>query len=114
MGPVLEVVSSGLVLAGAAFAVVGGIGVVRLPDFFTRIHGAGITDTLGAGLVLTGLMFLSDHWIVTVKLVLILMFLWLSSPTATHALANAALETGLEPHLDGPPGDGGEEGPSTA
>ncbi len=96
----LDIVSAVLVLSGAAFAVIGGIGVVRFPDFFTRLHGAGITDTLGAGLILTGLMFQSDEWIVTVKLLLILMFLWLTSPTSTHALANAAIHSGLKPHLD--------------
>ena len=96
----LEIVSSVLVIGGAIFAVIGGVGILRLPDFFCRIHGAGITDTLGAGLILTGLMFLSPHWIVTVKLVAILVFLWVTSPTATHALANAALETGLRPHVD--------------
>ena len=96
----LDIVSAVLVLSGAVFAVIGGIGVVRFPDFFTRLHGAGITDTLGAGLILTGLMFQSDEWIVTVKLLLILMFLWLTSPTSTHALANAAIHSGLKPHLD--------------
>ena len=96
----LEIVSAVLVLTGAVFAVIGGIGVVRFPDFFTRIHGAGITDTLGAGLILTGLMLQSDQWIVTVKLFLILMFLWLTSPTSTHALANAALGAGLKPLVD--------------
>lgn len=96
----LELVSSVLVIAGAVFAIIGGIGILRLPDFFCRIHGAGITDTLGAGLILTGLMFLSPHWIVTIKLIAILVFLWITSPTATHALANAALETGLQPHVD--------------
>lgn len=97
---ILETVSSVLVIAGAIFAVIGGIGIVRLPDFFSRIHGAGITDTLGAGLILTGLMFLSPDWTVTVKLVAILVLLWITSPTATHALANAALETGLRPDVD--------------
>lgn len=96
----LEIVSSVLVIAGATFAVIGGIGIVRLPDFFCRIHGAGITDTLGAGLILTGLMFLSPHWLVTAKLIAILVLLWVTSPTATHALANAALETGLRPDVD--------------
>lgn len=95
-----EIVSAVLMLTGALFAVIGGIGVVRLPDFFCRIHGAGITDTLGAGLILTGLMFLSPGWIVTAKLVSILVFLWITSPTSTHALANAALETGLRPRVD--------------
>ena len=97
---ILEAVSAVLLIAGAIFAVIGGIGIVRLPDFFCRIHGAGITDTLGAGLILTGLMFLSPHWVVTVKLVAILLLLWITSPTATHTLANAALETGLQPHVD--------------
>lgn len=97
---ILEIVSSVLVIAGAIFAVIGGVGIVRLPDFFSRIHGAGITDTLGAGLILTGLMFLSPDWTVTVKLVAILVLLWITSPTATHALANAALETGLRPDVD--------------
>ncbi|WP_419161940.1 monovalent cation/H(+) antiporter subunit G [Candidatus Palauibacter sp.] len=107
----LETVSTVLVLAGAAFAVIGGIGIVRLPDFYSRIHGAGITDTLGAGLILTGLMFLSPHWIVTVKLVAILVFLWITSPTSTHALANAALESGLQPRVD-TPAEGAEEASS--
>ena len=96
----MDVVSAVLVVAGAVFALIGGIGIVRLPDFFARIHGAGITDTLGAGLILTGLMFLSPHWLVTVKLVAILTFLWITSPTATHALANAALGAGLKPRVD--------------
>ena len=95
-----EIVSAVLMLTGALFAVIGGIGVVRLPDFFCRIHGAGITDTLGAGLILAGLMFLSPDGIVLAKLISILVFLWITSPTSTHALANAALETGLRPQVD--------------
>ena len=64
MEAVLDLVSMVLLLAGSAFVLIGGIGVLRLPDFYTRIHGAGITDTLGAGLVLLGLpvlkLFLFD------------------------------------------------------
>ncbi len=96
---VAEVIAAVLVLSGSVFAVLGGVGIVRLPEFYTRIHGAGLTDTLGAGLVLTGLMFLSGSWLVTVKLVAILFFLWMTSPTSTHALANAALAARLQPHL---------------
>lgn len=96
---ILDIASHVLVLTGAVFAVIGGVGLVRLPDFYARIHGAGITDTLGAGLILTGLMFISPHWLVTVKLVAILVFLWITSPTATHALANAALGAGLRPRV---------------
>ena len=96
---ILDVAGAVLVLAGSAFAVVGGVGLLRLPDFFARIHGAGLTDTLGAGLILTGLMFVSPHWLVTVKLVAILLFLWITSPTSAHALANAALGAGLRPQV---------------
>lgn len=85
-------------LLGSAFAVVGGIGLLRLPDFFTRIHAAGITDTMGAGLILTGLMLEAGVSLIAAKLALILAFLWISGPTATHALAKSAIESGLEPH----------------
>ena len=112
MGAVIEGVGMALVLLGAVFAVIGAIGVMRLPDFFSRMHGAGITDTLGAGLILTGLMLYSGATLVTVKLVMILFLLWLTSPTATHALAKAALASGLNPALgDDPrtPHETGEE-----
>jgi multicomponent Na+:H+ antiporter subunit G len=94
-------------LAGSFFTLVGGIGVLRLPDFFTRMHGAGITDTLGAGLILTGLMLQADSLLVVFKLVTVLFFLWITSPTSTHALARSALANGLEPELDD-----GEDQPS--
>ncbi len=94
-------------LAGSFFTLVGGIGVLRLPDFFTRMHGAGITDTLGAGLILTGLMLQADSFLVVFKLVTVLFFLWITSPTSTHALARSALANGLEPELDD-----GEDQPS--
>lgn len=99
-----------LVLAGALFAVIGAVGLLRLPDFYSRIHGAGITDTLGAGLVLTGLMLHAGLSLATAKLVMILLFLWITGPTATHALAKAALASGLTPRLaDDSPGPDGEE-----
>ncbi len=82
-------------LAGSFFAVVGGIGIVRLPDFYSRIHGAGLTDTMGAGLILVGLMLQSGWSLVTFKLFMILALLYLTGPTSTHALANAALVAGL-------------------
>lgn len=97
MEAILQVTGTVLLLLGAVFAVIGGVGVMRLPDFFTRMHGAGITDTLGAGLILAGLMLYSGPTLVTVKLVMILFLLWITSPTATHALAKAALASGLHP-----------------
>ena len=63
-----DVISWVCLLVGGAFALIGGIGVLRLPDVFTRMHGASIIDTLGLGLILIGLMFQTDDWLVTVKL----------------------------------------------
>jgi multicomponent Na+:H+ antiporter subunit G len=89
---------SALALTGGAFfAIVGGAGLLRMPDFYTRIHAAGITDTLGAGLILLGLMLQGGWTLVTVKLLLILIFLWFTSPTAGHALVKAALSDPRNP-----------------
>ncbi len=97
MGAVADVLSWILLLSGSAFALIGGIGVLRMPDVFTRLHAAGITDTMGAGLILTGLMFQGGLSLMTVKLILILGFLWFSSPVSTYALARATLASGQEP-----------------
>ena len=97
MESMLDVVSWICLLVGSFFAVVGGIGILRLPDFFCRIHGGGITDTMGAGLVLLGLMLHAGIGLVTVKLLIILFFLLVSSPTSAHALAKAAISHGLDP-----------------
>lgn len=96
----LETAAVILVYAGAAFCLVGAIGVLRFPDLFARMHAAGITDTLGAFFVLVGLMLLAGWTLATAKLVFILAFLWMTSPTATHALAKAALHGGLKPSAD--------------
>jgi multicomponent Na+:H+ antiporter subunit G len=96
---VAEVLSWVFILSGAAFVIVGGIGLLRLPDFYTRIHAAGITDTMGAWLMLVGLMFQAGWSLVTVKLVMLLFFLLATSPLASHALAKAAYIRDLEPML---------------
>ncbi|MBJ21904.1 MAG: monovalent cation/H(+) antiporter subunit G [bacterium] len=82
--------------AGSVFSVIGGIGVLRMPDFYTRTHAASITDTLGATLILLGLGVHSGLNLITVKLILIFSFLYLTSPTAAHALVKAAYSKGLE------------------
>lgn len=92
-----EVLSWTLIVGGSFFAITGGIGVLRLPDVFTRLHASGMTDTMGAGLILTGLMLQAVPSLATVKLLLILAFLWMTSPVATHAVAHAALKRGIEP-----------------
>ena len=85
--------------AGAFFCLVGGIGLLRMPDFYTRIHAASVTDTLGAALILLGLMIQAGLTLVAAKLAMIGLLLLLTSPTATHALARAALMSGLKPLL---------------
>ena len=92
-------ISAGLLAAGSIFVLIGAFGLVRLPDFYTRLHAAGITDTLGAELILLGLMFQAGLSLVTVKLILISLFIFFTSPTATHAVANAARVMGLKPML---------------
>ncbi|MCB1777855.1 MAG: monovalent cation/H(+) antiporter subunit G [Candidatus Competibacteraceae bacterium] len=99
---------SGLALLGGVFFVgVGSVGLLRMPDFYTRMHAAGITDTLGAGLILLGLMFQGGWTLITAKLLLILIFLWMTSPTASHALVKAALADPDNPqpllHKESPP-----------
>ena len=109
----LDVASAALMLAGAAFVLAGSIGVIRLPDFYTRLHAAGVTDTLGAELILFALILQSGFSLVSVKLALIGLFLFLTSPTATHAAANAAYRAGLAPRLKRfapkPGGEGSED-----
>ena len=94
---VLEIIAAVLLLFGTFFCLVGGIGMHRMPDFYTRTHAASITDTLGAGLILVGLMFLcqGEHWTVPVKLAMVLAFLLLTSPTSGHALVKAAAAEGV-------------------
>ncbi|HXH04033.1 MAG TPA: monovalent cation/H(+) antiporter subunit G [Candidatus Competibacteraceae bacterium] len=95
----LDALSWSLLLSGAFFIVVGAVGVLRMPDFYTRMHAASITDTLGTGLLMLGLLLQGGLTLVTVKLLLILIFLLATSPTAAHALARAALSDGLRPLL---------------
>jgi multicomponent Na+:H+ antiporter subunit G len=100
----MELVLTGLtwvfLALGSFLMIVGGIGVLRLPDVFSRMHGAGLTDTVGSGLILTGLMFESGFSAPTVRLVFILFFLWYTGPIASYALARAALTSGIKPVLD--------------
>lgn len=93
----LDIVSGVLLAAGSFFIIVGAIGLIRLPDMFTRMHGAGVTDTLGAGLFIAGLMVQGGLTLTTVKLLMIIVFLFFASPSSSYALANAALSQGLKP-----------------
>jgi multicomponent Na+:H+ antiporter subunit G len=96
---VLDVLSAILLVTGSLFAMTGGLGLLRLPDFFSRAHGGGITDTMGAGLILSGLMLQSGISLISFKLLMILIFLFITSPTSVHALAQSALAHGVRPKV---------------
>lgn len=95
----IDAVSWVLMTAGGALVVIGTLGLVRLPDVYSRMHATGITDTLGSALFFLGLMVQAGFTLITVKLFLILLFLMFTSPTSTYALANAAYSRGLQPIL---------------
>lgn len=100
MSFVLDIASWILLACGGAFCVVGGIGLLRMPDFYTRVHAASVSDTLGAGLILLGLALQAGWTLVAAKLAVIGLLIFFTSPAATHALARAALGRGLQPLLD--------------
>ncbi|MCM2373129.1 monovalent cation/H(+) antiporter subunit G [Aporhodopirellula aestuarii] len=97
---VLEIASYFFLIAGSIFSVIGGIGLVRLPEFYSRMHGGGITDTMGAGLLIIGLLLLAGPTLTAFKLFVILFFLTVTSPSSCHALAKSAISHGLKPQLD--------------
>jgi multicomponent Na+:H+ antiporter subunit G len=100
MSAAVDILSWILLLAGGLFCVVGGVGLLRMPDFYTRVHAASVTDTLGVGLILLGLILQAGWTLVMAKLVIIGLLIFFTSPAATHALARAALGRGLEPLLE--------------
>ena len=99
----LDILSWICLIGGSFFVLVGGIGLLRMPDVYTRSHAAGITDTLGAMLVLLGLMLQAGLTLITVKLIIILVFLLFTSPAASHALNHTAWANGLRPKMDDDP-----------
>lgn len=90
----LAIVGSVFLLGGAVFCLIGGIGLLRLPDFYSRCHAAGMTDSAGAGGILLGLCFFAPP-LAIVKLLTIVVFIWLSSAVSTHALVKAAYARGI-------------------
>ena len=97
---IIDAVSWICLIAGGAFCVVGGVGLLRMPDFYTRMHAASVADTLGMGLMMLGMVLQAGLTLVSAKLVVIVLLLLLTGPVATHALARAALHRGLKPLLD--------------
>ena len=110
MSAIVDIASWVCLVAGGFFCLVGGIGLLRMPDFYTRMHGASITETLGAGFLLAGMMLHAGLTLVSVKLAMIGLLMLVASPTATHALARAALSSGLRPKTGANAADDAEEG----
>jgi multicomponent Na+:H+ antiporter subunit G len=95
----IDVASAVLILLGSFFIVVGAVGLLRLPDLFSRVHGASVIDTAGAGFLIAGLMLQAGASLVTLKLVFILAVFFFTLPVAAHALAQAALHERIRPAL---------------
>ena len=92
-----DILSGALLAAGSFFILTGSLGLVRMPSLYTRMHAASLVDTLGAGLFIGGLMIQGGLTLITVKLLMMLVFVFFASPTASYALANAAWSQGVKP-----------------
>jgi len=99
MSALVDIVSWISLVVGGLFCIVGAVGMLRMPDFYTRMHAASVVDTMGAGFVLFGLLLQAGFTLVAVKLLMIGALLLFASPTGAHALARAAFERGVKPLL---------------
>lgn len=97
MSVLIDTLSWFCLLVGGGLGVVGGVGILRFPDFFTRLHAVSVTDTLCTSLIMLGLMLQAGVSLITAKLLIIVLFFFLTSPTCSHALAKAATRGGLIP-----------------
>lgn len=93
-----------MIIGGICFCLIGGYGLITLKDMYARLHAASLIDTLGVGLVFVGLMMQSGFTLVTAKLLMILLFIFFTSPTSTHALTRAAINGGTYPTVNDPEG----------
>lgn len=100
MAVALDVISWIMLTAGGVFVFIGGLGALRMPNLYTRMHAASLTDTMAAVLILGGIMLQAGATLATIKLAAILLFLLFTSPTASNALANAAILSGQQPEED--------------
>ena len=103
MGLLIEVISTALLIVGSIAVLVSGIGIVRMPDIFTRLHAVGITDTVGAAAILLGLSLQYGWDPVLIKMLFLLLLLLVLNPSASHALGRAAVHGVRRPWLS----DGG-------
>ena len=93
----MQILGWALLLTGSVFCLIGAFGLIRLPDFFTRVHAASIVDSLGTILILLGMITQTQDILIIIKLILILLFMMLTGPTAVHALARTAMHSEKNP-----------------
>ncbi|MEQ8321456.1 MAG: monovalent cation/H(+) antiporter subunit G [Rhodospirillales bacterium] len=100
MEQIIDIISWVSIIAGIVFCLIGGYGMLKLKDVFARLHAASLIDTLGVGLIFLGLIFQAGFTLVAAKLILILIFIFFTSPTATYALARAAINHDVLPEVE--------------
>lgn len=100
MDTLMDIGSAIFLLIGSFLYVSGGVGILRFPDFYTRMHAVGVTETLATAMILIGLMLQNPDGLVVLKLMIILLMTLFISPTASHALAKAAVQNNLMPELE--------------
>lgn len=103
----MDIIVCLLLVAGLVFLTGGAIGILRFPDFYSRLHPAGKLDTLGSLLAMLGLALFNLHHfslgslLTSFKIILIVIFVFVASPTATHAIVDAGVRAGLAPWTKG-------------
>lgn len=95
----IDLLSWACFVTGSFLCITGGVGLIRFPDFFTRLHASSVMETLATPLIIIGLMLQMEFSIDTLKLLLVIFFVLMTNPTATHAMAKAALHGGQKPLL---------------
>ena len=93
----IDILSWAMILAGSFFVIIGAVGILRFPDFWSRLHAASVTESAGMILLLIGMALQTGWTLIAFKLGVIGIFMLITGPTSTHAVANAALISGLRP-----------------
>ncbi len=91
----IEIIGATALLVGAGIVLLGAVGLLRFPDFYCRLHSAGVIDTLGAGITLFGLLLLAGSLLIAAKILMIGIFIFFLSPVVAHALAKSARQAGI-------------------
>ena len=97
MFTIINIISLIFIILGLFFIIAGTVGLIRFPDFYSRMHATGKCDTLGEGLVIIGLIIYQGFDLISVKLLFLVIFIFVANPVATHAIARAAYKVGLQP-----------------